>query len=120
MKRSVWLLGLLLLLVGLVACQKAASTSAEVVPTATAEATSSPAADGATPKPTATPQPTAIAAASTPTSATGSKPSPTPVEGAVLSPTPTRAWKIPQVRESDWVKGDRGAGAVLVEYSDFQ
>jgi hypothetical protein len=98
----------LLLLIALVACQSPAATAtvASASPTAVSAATREPTKPPATePPPTATPR-------------TASTPTPGGSSGSSAEATP--AWKIPEIREEDWVKGDVDAGLVLVEYSDFQ
>ncbi len=97
-----------LLLVGaLVACQSAVPTATVVPPTAT------------TAPVTATAVPTQQATA-TPTSADAPTATPPAADAEKASATPTPAWQIPQVAETDWGEGNPDAKLVVVEYSDFQ
>jgi len=108
--RKYTMIGLLvaLLLVGvLVGCQSAAPTETTVPPTATS-----------TMVPTETPVPPT--ATSTPASVDVPTATPSAPGTDKAGATPTPAWQIPQVGESDWGEGNPDAKLVVVEYSDFQ
>ena len=92
-RRLISLVGVLALLSGFVACQPAG---------------------------TATSQATQAIETSTPmvVSTATSVPAPTPTAQAPVTATPP--WQIPEVQDSDWVRGGANAGLTLVEYSDLQ
>jgi cyclophilin family peptidyl-prolyl cis-trans isomerase/protein-disulfide isomerase len=116
--RKYTMIGLLvaLLLVGiLVGCQSATRTETSVSPTATAALPTATHTTAPTETPVPTQAPTATpASAETPTS------TPTAASTDQGGATPTPAWQIPQVAESDWGEGNPDAKLVVVEYSDFQ
>lgn len=105
MSKRLFVLWGLLVVVGLVACQAAATPT--LAPTSAPTSTPIPAAPTATPTVGKTPEeeskPTATADAE--------------AEAAVDAEPP---WQIPTVREEDWVKGASDAALVVVEYSDYQ
>ena len=94
-RRLISLVGVLALLSGFVACQPAG---------------------------TATSQATQAIETSTPmvVSTATSVPAPTPTGPAQAAATATPPWQIPEVQDSDWVRGGANAGLTLVEYSDLQ
>lgn len=104
-KRPILLFGLLLL-GGLLACQAPTPTSEPVATSLTAvptpEPTDTPSLVQPSPEPEDTPSPTLTSSEDGP------------------SPASTPPWQIPQIRESDWVRGGADAGLTIVEYSDFQ
>jgi hypothetical protein len=74
----------------------------------------------ATEAPTLEPAATATVPKATATLAQKSVPTATLAAASKPGATPTPPWQIPELQESDWVKGGVNAGLVLVEYSDYQ